>query len=293
VLSALARLFAANDPPTGRISSRQLAERIRISRPKVQRALDTLNHRDLIAIREGTATSPAAYSLTFLRIKPMGGSLRMPPPEKIPPLFHNPEAPLSSQGGSLGMPPDQNSMEMVAPLSSQGGSLRMPPAAGHGDARARSDSIDTSDSIIDRLVNARAKQFDPREIAEARRWVHGYQLKCGRDRNAHPPDDEIIAQILTAANGLAGVTNLIQNLMADKRGGTEPGHQYSWYVAVALQRVHGIPPAVFQKLKADLRLMRPASRPAIAGEQQPLIDEFGADLVDDVMKKRRAKGASR
>lgn len=288
VLIALARLFAANDPPTGRISSRQLAERVRITRPNVQKAIDSLGQRGLIATREGTATTPGAYALTFLRIKPMGGSFRMPPPEEIPPLFHNMVASEKSQGGSFKEPPAQNPVEKVALLESQGGSFRMPPPArqGEGDAGARVDSID-SISIIDRLLKAKAKNFDPSEISEAKRWVHGYQLKFGRDKEAHPPDDTIMAQIITAAGSLGRLIGLVQELRADRK---EPGGQYSWYATVALQRIHGIRPELVRQRRAELRVVREPSPPAITGEQQPLI-ETGQQILDDVMKQRRAKGA--
>jgi hypothetical protein len=65
--------------------------------------------------------------------------------------------------------------------------------------------------------------------------------------------------------------------MAERK---EPGYQYSWYVTVALPRFHGIQPEELKQRRAELRLVRQPGPPAIAGEQQPLIDEPAAPKAD-------------
>jgi hypothetical protein len=288
VLIALARLFATSEHQSGRISSRKLAEAAKLARPNVQKAIDSLADRNIIATREGTATSPAGYALTFLRTTQIGGSFTMPPPQEI----HSGVASKKSQGG-IGTEPQE------ALFQSQGGSFTMPPphpGQQQGDAGARVDSID-SDSIIDRLLKASPKAFTQGELTEARRWVHGYQLKYGREQNAHPPDDKILAQLLTAAP-LPRLIALIHELMGDRK---EPGGQYSWYVTVALQRIHGVKPETLKARRAALRIVRTAAPPAITGEQQ-IMDQLtnpGADpdfqraMLAELNARRKAKGQGR
>lgn len=63
------------------------------------------------------------------------------------------------------------------------------------------EDFDTSipEGIIDRMLQARPNHFDKAVLAEARKWIHGYQAKFGRAPNPHPPDDYLLAQLLTVA----------------------------------------------------------------------------------------------
>jgi hypothetical protein len=149
------------------------------------------------------------------------------------------------------------------------------------------------DSIIDRLLNADPKKCDPADIRELRKWVHGYQAKFGRDKNPHPPDDKILAQLLAVAP-VWQIVRLIDDLKAE---GKEPGYQYAWYGTVALQRIHGIRPDEVTARRAELKAV-PKRHPALTGEQQqfpapapPVLaqaeipqpdPEFGAELVASV-----------
>ena len=103
------------------------------------------------------------------------------------------------------------------------------------------------------------------EIEEARAWVHGYQAKLGKNKNPHPPDDTIIVQIITAADGLQRLTGLMKTLFNEMKA---PGDEYSWYVSVALQRIHGIQPEVLKAARQQLRIARPPRPAAITGQQE-------------------------
>ena len=255
---------------------------------------------------------PAAYSLTFLRIKPMGGVFATPPPHPQAELFVEEVASEQRQGGVFTTPLEELFVEKVASERRQGGVFTTPPQAErHGDARPRRSidldldkDLDRGKTIIDRVLAAKPKDFDARELSEAKRWVHGYQCndKYGgsRDRNRNPPDDTVLAQILTACGSLAGVINLIQALGGAR---TEPGDQYGWYVTMALNRIHGIAPVKVKAGWARLKLARRPSPPAITGEQQPLPgaladkgsaqtqdQQFARDLMADVQQKRKGAG---
>lgn len=96
---------------------------------------------------------------------------------------------------------------------------------------------------ITAALHATPANFTADQLAHARQWIHGYRAKCGpyaRDRGEvpHPPDDAVLAHIITAAQPWT-VEDLVRSLMIDR---PTPGEKYEWWVAVALQRVHGIEP---------------------------------------------------
>jgi hypothetical protein len=61
------------------------------------------------------------------------------------------------------------------------------------------DLISSSTDPINRMLHAKPKHFEPAELTTAKRLIHGYQLKFGRNPNPHLPDDEILAQFLAVA----------------------------------------------------------------------------------------------
>jgi hypothetical protein len=170
-----------------------------------------------------------------------------------------------------------------------------PPIEEHARAGASIDSIEP-DSIIDRCLRAREKHFKPAELERAKQLIWGYQLKFGPDHNSHPPDGDILAQFLAVAEWHRLEAMVYNELMPDRE---KPGYKYSWYVTVALQKIHGIKPAILKARRAELRIVRPPPPAAIAGEQQPLelrADEpetdpqFGRELMGEVIARRAAKG---
>jgi hypothetical protein len=142
--------------------------------------------------------------------------------------------------------------------------------------------------------------------------MYGYQRKFGRNEHPaagpyepHPPDDKICAQ-MCAIFGPIEIENLIHELMGDHPP-PEPGHRYSWYVTVGLQRRRGIDPLVLKQARTKLRVERFAGR-SLTGEQQTLeqqtLDQlsnpgldanpqFRDQLLRRVAEQRKWKGAGR
>lgn len=110
-----------------------------------------------------------------------------------------------------------------------------------------------------------------------------YIDKFGRQRDPLPPDDVILAQLLTAAP-LDSLISLIQDLMAESK---EPGSSYAWYVTVALQRIHSVHPAALKARRAALRLVKRAGVASVECTQQSGID-FAGDLVAGMVSNAKA-----
>jgi hypothetical protein len=142
--------------------------------------------------------------------------------------------------------------------------------------RRQNSTIDPRISIIDRLLSADPRKTDPGDLAHAKRWVYGYQCKFGRNERSngpyhpHPPDDKVLSQICAALNPIE-LENFIHEISGESPP-PQPGHQYSWYVTVALQRRHGIAPEFLRQRRAELRIVRERGR-ALHGEQQPLLNQ--------------------
>jgi hypothetical protein len=158
------------------------------------------------------------------------------------------------------------------------------------ELRAGADSIDKRD-LIDRLQKACPENCEASELRELSRWVHGYQLKWGRDKHAHAPDAHVLSQLLAVAP-LPRLISLITDLMQERK---EPGYSYGWYVTVAIQRIHGIHPKALAAERAALRAAprrgasaesadnraRAAAGPAAADPQ------WGRDLLGELEGRRK------
>jgi DNA-binding MarR family transcriptional regulator len=277
VLICLTRRFAPNPSAIGikggQVSSRKLAEETKLARPNVLKALNSLSGRNIIAIRPGTATEPATYYLTYLRVARMGGIETIPPlalsqdqggPFSIPPLALS-----QDQGGPFSIPPPALSQD-------QGGLFSIPPPTlfdgQPGPAGARVDrSIekppeekDRSMFILDKVLKAKPSHFHQSDLAEARSWMYGFMVKKAPldAQNPHPPDDVTLAQYLTAAGGQA--VTLIQKLLTENhKAPLSP----QWFVTCALHRIHGISSDETKARRAELRI-EPKRHKALTGKQQ-------------------------
>ena len=263
VLVHLAALAESSHAHCVSISARHIARVIKGSRRFIQSALDSLAHRGLITTRQGTATRPAIHQINVLETLSIGGALAAPPPALQQRLPGVPEAPpvalFERHPRALTAPPTTPNQQ-VAPLT------------------AAVDSIYDSTSTIDRLLRAKPHQFDTKLLETARHWLHGYQLKFGRDPNAHPPDDPITAQFLAVADWIQ-LERLLYDLMAERK---EPGTSYAWYVTVALQRIHGIQPTRLKARRAELKLL--GTNPSPSAEADP---DFSRQLLAHVAAKVR------
>ena len=119
-------------------------------------------------------------------------------------------------------------------------------------------------SILDKVLKAKPSHFHATDLAEVKSWMYGFMVKkAPLDlQNPHQPDDQTIAQYMTAA-GTDGV-KLIQTLLAERH---EAPENAQWFVAVALDRLHGIRPAEVRARRAELRI-EPKRHKALTGEQQ-------------------------
>ncbi len=244
----------ADDDGHSRSSLRQIRAATRQAQHSLCDAIHSLIDRGLIiASDRGSTTRAATYRLAYLEVAVLvePGAIGAPPkPEQrcltdtTPGAFGTTPAVLSEhQGSAIGTP--------------QGG------AQGTPHPRAR---VETSESIelLDRLLKSSPKKFDDATRAKAKEWIYGYMRKFGRERDPHPPDDQIIAQFLSIAPW-PELENLLMRLF---RENCEAGKTYAWFVFVALQRLHGISGAQVRQRKAELQLV----------SKQP-IQDFRAEIA--------------
>lgn len=257
-LRILIALSARTDPNHQiRISTRDLAAYSSTAHSAVRRALGSLEARQLITTRPGGASSQGTpIQLNFLKTRKFGVPLKGTPeprkgtsqkPESVPrvPLKGTPVPLVGTMQTELfmqGVPPE---------------------GTPHIGERARIDFDFDSSSIIDRLLKASPKNQNADDMATVKKWVHGYHAKLGREKDPHPPDDRILAQLL-AVGSADRIVAVIQDLMAERQ---EPGYKYGWYVTVALQRIHGIRPEALEAKRAELKAVRKKNEPPENGQE--------------------------
>lgn len=270
--------FAAHATPpefTLRQSSRDIAKAIKQARSAVVRAIDLLTERKYITTRDGTGKKAAGYRLNIAHTIQMSGPFRGPlQPEQVVlqedlVLFED------HSSGPFRGPLDPQAVPFEDHSTPASGPLRGPlPNKERAAARVDSDPISISDSIdrqklfhseppirtgntakdetIRRVLQAKPEDFTPAQLSDARRWIHGYQAKMRGD-GPHPPDDKILARLL-AALAPDWTPELLWRAL--KEDHTMPGEKYGWYVAVALQRAHGIEPKDFKQARDQFRLIK-------------------------------------
>lgn len=147
-----------------------------------------------------------------------------------------------------------------------------------GAAAALDLNPDTT-TILDRVIRARKKDYNADQIATARNWLLGYRRKLGRAPTCHPPDDDICAQFLAIADW----ETLQKTLYELFRQQIPPGDNDAWFVAVALNRIHGFKPDALKTRKQALKLVKPAKQ-----HQQPDSREFTQELLHDLTTSIRS-----
>mgnify|MGYP001589076858 CR=1 FL=1 len=236
-----------------RASSREIARRAGLARSAVVPALHSLANRQLIAVRPGSTTRAAGYLLNFLNTIPISTQKVVLQQDHPPVLQQDHPGPVT--GPPLDLFQDQPGPPTGPPLTPP---QQLPAAAGAVDIDSRVLPI------LDRLLHANPKTCDAQTLDTARRWLHGYTVKFGFDPKAHPPDDRILAQFLAVAPWVT-LERLLYDLMAERK---QPGTTYAWYIAVALQRIHGLKYELLRARRAQLKpIPNPNSAPsAAAGE---------------------------
>ncbi len=133
--------------------------------------------------------------------------------------------------------------------------LRVVPARHAPEpARARVDrSIDSdrsTENALDAILMAAPAAAEPTTLELARSHLHGYMRAWGPPGAAdHPPDDHVCAQF-TAIAAWPALAKLLERL---KLEGQHAGSRYTWFIAVALQRLRGVAPEVTAARRAQLR----------------------------------------
>lgn len=128
---------------------------------------------------------------------------------------------------------------------------------------------------IDRVLRARPRDFTPERIEEARGWLLGYRRKLGNAPTCHAPEDNIVAQFLAVADW-PDLERMLYQLFQQR---IPPGDKDAWFITVALNRIHSIAPAVIQKRRAQLKLVRAASAEASADNVQQFAKQLTANLT--------------
>lgn len=246
------------DHPTWYIavaSVRKIAAATGASTSTVQSALRVFEQRNLITKRQGTAERSSRFICRFLEVETLASAAYRPATQGeaasdtgCSDHRHTPVAASATQG-SLDIAQDPRA---CASIESDKPSMY------------RSSHPATEGDVWERIATARPEHWPPAQVAEATRWIHGYQAKMRGD-HPHPPDARIVAQLLTVCGGSSdGVVRLVQDLMLDN---VQPGEKYGWYMAVALQRFHGISPDAWRAKRTELRVIRQRRQP------RPPIDE--------------------
>jgi len=140
--------------------------------------------------------------------------------------------------------------------------------------------------VLDDLLQANPKKLDDERKHKAREWIYGYMRKFGKERDPHPPDQQIVAQFLAVAPWpqLEGV---LQELWRKRQ---PAGDTYAWFVGVALQRIHGLRFDDVRQRRAELKLVArhgETMQPQPPAEQQPLLPatELQAQIAQAAQRK--------
>lgn len=262
------------NPDGVKVSSRDLASACNVSRSNVQPAIDALTAGNKITARAGTTKEAATYRVTIFDTIPIsrpGVALKQ---------GHHPPA--------QGWKQNRATLDL---FQGQPGPESGPPCTETTALTASDDSIDSSTAlpaIFESMLKSKPSDFPPEDVAWLRRWLHGYMKKLGRDErnqptpDAHPPDDDLLAQLLTI-----GEPRRLDHLLNTLLNARKTCYSYAWFRAVALHRIHGITWQQ-QKKATALRLATRAGRPQPPEPEQQTFDtsELLSRAVAGVKKLR-------
>lgn len=237
-------------------SSREIADSTRLARSNVQRALDSLARRSLIATRQGTSTRPAAHLLNWTQTCAFPGGLTVGPPLQLQlPEMH----------------------QEIPRVALQQGHPSEPPLHARADSDDLIDkrSIDRSSSqtpILDQVLTARPQHFQASQLQRLRGYAYKW-LTLQRAQSSSPaPDDLTLAQIATAAGGVEPAISFILDNLRDRQATT-----CQYLVTMLLQKLHGVAPHSIRARRAQLHAVnRSDPQPNATDKPGP---DFAADLV--------------
>ncbi len=105
----------------------------------------------------------------------------------------------------------------------------------------------------------------------------------GPQRMVHPPDDRSVAQFLAIGDG-AGEWPALDALLDElfREGKRLTTTKYGWFHVVAMQRIHGVHPAVQQRAR-ELRVVKKLHGGATVDRE---VEQLGLDLHQLAQVKR-------
>jgi hypothetical protein len=237
-------------------SIRKLADATGAATSSVQNALASLVSRRHLTKHRGSAEKCSSFLVNFLKpltiqktVPAIGTGVDRSSTQGVPNFGTGVSRP-STQGVPNFDTPLQMDMEYSpharASIDSDSDSIQSIEAATNPQDPWKTD-------VLERVATAQPSHFETAAIKTASRWLQGYATKFHpTGQTPHPPDARIVAQFLAVAPWPT-LERLLYELMTER---LTPGAKYgAWFVAVALQRLHGIGPDEQKKRRADLRVM--------------------------------------
>ena len=136
-----------------------------------------------------------------------------------------------------------------------------------------------SQSLIERVYSAEAKEFDPNLLSQFRARLRTYMLKLGRDERNRSyldtgqaprnPTDHEIAHFLAVADPRR-LETLLDSLMLDRK----TCYSYGWFPIVAIAHIHRLHFKEQKPLRANLYDVKRKQKPAPAPTQASLLDDI-------------------
>ena len=288
-LRVLIELAQRAEPPefAGKVSQRVLAISTGCGRESVRRAIEGLVRDKHITVRPGATTRDAGtpFECNFLRTVPITSGLTMSPLEqKNSTAMDSPEGLTMRPVAEISTAPASASGLTMSPLPTENQQLTLAAEL----PRARVGSIKSFDSIsidreqeistkptpeeaqlaiLDRVLSARPRDFSEAQHAQARTSIMGHVAKfparLGEYNNA--PDRIVTAQLLTVAEWPT-LADFFLQLRIDR---TQAGEKYVWFVAVALERIHGIRPEALKQKRDERRQLQQLPKLLAAAKRMP------------------------
>ena len=205
---------------TAAASSRQIEAATRVERKSVQRGLDALARRCLIATRQGGGKTPSRYQLNWTQTAVFPSGVTMTPLD----------------------------LELSAEVASPERHPSEPQGALDIDRSIDEISIEPSPSILDRTLTARPQHFQRSELDHVRGFAYKWLLLQRGQQHAQPPDTTTAAQLITAAGGVYRASDFIRDNLRDRQA-----ENCQYLVVMMLQKIHGIAPPTTKRRRAELR----------------------------------------